>query len=77
MIKIIDRVLSVFQDVIFLKRFHAYAMWIFTIQIPIALLTDLKDSVPYLVFLSLWALVSAHWGAWQATRAEENNNGKD
>jgi len=63
-----------FKDVKFLRHFHAYAMWVFIIQIPIALFTDLKDSVPYLVFLSLWALVGAHWGAWQAARAEENGN---
>lgn len=51
-------------------NFHAVATVVFMIQIPVALLTPLKDSVPYLVFLSLWALVSAHWSAWQAAQAE-------
>lgn len=32
----------------------------FAVQIPLALFTGLKDSVPYLVFLSLWALVGTH-----------------
>lgn len=55
-------------------RFHAWAAIIFVIQIPVAEFTELKDSVPYLVFLSLWALVGAHWGAWQATQAEKNSS---
>lgn len=58
-----------------LRHFHAAAAVVFAVQIPVALFTGLKDSVPYLVFLSLWALVAAHWGAWQATRAEEEANG--
>lgn len=57
-----------------LRHFHAVAAWFFAVQIPVALFTGLKDSVPYLVFLSLWALVAAHWSAWQATRAEETNS---
>jgi hypothetical protein len=55
-------------------RFHMWATIFFLVQIPIALLTGLKESVPYLVFLSLWALVGAHWSAWQATRAEDNSS---
>ncbi len=41
------------------------------IMIPVSLLTSLKDSVPYVVFLSLYALFVSHWGAWQGTRAEK------
>jgi hypothetical protein len=55
-------------------HFHAGATIFFLVQLPVALLTALKDSVPYLVFLSLWALVAAHWSAWQATQAENNNS---
>lgn len=44
----------------------------FLVLIPIALVTGLKSSVPFLVFLSLWALVAAHWSgalaAWAAKR---------
>lgn len=56
-------------------RLHAGATIVFLAQIPVALFTGLKDSVPYLVFLSLWALVASHWSAWQAAQAEENSNG--
>lgn len=57
------------------KIIHTTAAVFFLVQIPIALLTDLKNSVPYLVFLSLWALVASHWsareGAEAAKEAEE------
>jgi hypothetical protein len=42
--------------------------WI--VMIPISILTSLKDSVPFVVFLSLWALVESSIASWQASRAE-------
>lgn len=57
-----------------MKWFHLGAMMFFGVQIPIAMLTDLKDSIAYLVFLSLWALVAAHWSSYQAVRAEKAND---
>jgi type IV secretory pathway component VirB8 len=36
-----------------MKWVHLVATILFAAQIPVALLTGLKDSVPYLVFLSL------------------------
>lgn len=49
---------------------------LFLALIPVALVSDLKKSVPFLVFLSLWALVAAHWSgalaAWAAKRSDEN-----
>lgn len=48
---------------------------VFVLMIPVALVTGLKRSVPFLVFLSLWALVAAHWSgalaAFAARRAAE------
>lgn len=54
-----------------LRRFHAGATWIWLAMIPIAAFTPLKDSVPFLVSISLWALVGSHWAAWQGVRAEQ------
>jgi integral membrane sensor domain MASE1 len=34
------------------------------------LLTDLKNSVPLLVFISIYANVAGHWSSWQASRVE-------
>lgn len=49
---------------------------VFLIMIPVSLISGLKRSVPFLVFLSLWALVAAHWSgalaAWAAKRSDEN-----
>lgn len=58
-------------------RFHAVATMLWVVMIPVAVFTPLKDSVPFLVFISLWALVGAHWSAWQAARAEDNDANHD
>jgi hypothetical protein len=31
----------------------------------------LANSVPFLVFVSVYAVVTGHWAAWQAARTEE------
>ena len=54
-----------------LRRFHLARTVVWTVQIPVALLTGLKDSVPYVVFLSLAALVEGSFSAYMASRAEE------
>lgn len=41
----------------------------FVIMIPLSLISGLKRSVPFLVFLSLWALVAGHWSAALAALA--------
>lgn len=35
----------------------------------------LKDSVAWVTFMSLYAIVVAHIGAWQGARAEQAGNG--
>ena len=42
--------------------------WI--VMIPVSLVTGWISSVTYVAVLSLWALVSGHWAAWQAARVE-------
>jgi hypothetical protein len=42
--------------------------WI--VMIPISVVTGWISSVTYVAALSLWALVSGHWSAWQAARVE-------
>ena len=39
-------------------------------MIPVAFITGLVNSITFIVLISLWALVSTEWGAWQASRAE-------
>jgi hypothetical protein len=42
--------------------------WI--VMIPVSILTGWISKVGYVPVLSLWALVSSHWSAWQAARLE-------
>jgi hypothetical protein len=37
---------------------------------PVSIVTGWVSSVTYVAALSLWALVSGHWSAWQAARVE-------
>jgi hypothetical protein len=49
--------------------------WI--IMIPVSLITGWISSVTYVAALSLWALVSGHWSAWQAARVEVKQDEND
>lgn len=54
------------------KRFHGIRLAVWLAQIPLALLTSLKTSISYLVFLSVAALVeSAITDYDQARQAEK------
>jgi hypothetical protein len=64
-------VIRLLEDPKVLRRFHAAMTVAWLVMIPISVLTPLKDSVPFLVAISLWALVGAHWSAWQGVRAEQ------
>jgi hypothetical protein len=39
-------------------------------MIPVSLVTGWVHSVVYVSALSVWALISGHWSAWQAARVE-------
>ena len=43
-------------------------------MIPVSLAMGWLNSVVYVSALSLWALVSGHWSAWQAARVEVAQN---
>ncbi len=51
------------------RRFHAWAAILSLAFSPVAVIL-LKDSVPYLVFVSQYAIVVSHISAWQSTRVE-------
>lgn len=48
---------------------HAALAVLFMVMIPVTLITGLKQSVPFLVGISLWALVAAHWSSALAADA--------
>ena len=53
----------------FLTRFHGYAtlVWVL-LMIPSLLLW--KESLLWVIIMSVWANVAGHWSSWQAARSE-------
>jgi hypothetical protein len=61
---------SVQGDPVFMRRVNGWLTVFWIVMIPVSLLTGWVSSVEYVSALSLWALVSGHWSAWQAARVE-------
>ncbi len=61
---------SVQGDPVFMRRVNGYFTIFWIVMIPVSVVTGLINSVAYVSALSLWALVSGHWSAWQAARVE-------
>lgn len=63
---------SVQGDPVFMRRVNGWLTMFWLMMIPISIVTHWISSVTYVAALSLWALVSGHWSAWQAARVEVN-----
>ena len=63
---------SVQGDPVFMRRINGWLTMLWLAMIPVSLYTGWVKSVTYVSALSLWALVSGHWSAWQAARVEVN-----
>jgi cobalamin biosynthesis protein CobD/CbiB len=61
---------SVQGDPVFMRRVNGWFAVFWIVMIPVSLVTHWISSVSYVAALSLWALVSGHWSAWQAARVE-------
>jgi hypothetical protein len=61
---------SVQGDPVFMRRVNGWLTIFWIAMIPVSLVTGWISSVTYVAVLSLWALVSGHWSAWQAARVE-------
>lgn len=61
---------SVQGDPVFMRRVNGWLTILWIVMIPISIVTHWLESVVYVSVLSLWALVSGHWAAWQAARVE-------
>ena len=53
-----------------MRRLNGWLTIFWIVMIPVSILTGWISSVTYVAALSLWALVSGHWSAWQAARVE-------
>ncbi len=62
---------SVQNDPSFMRRVNGWFTLFWVAMLPVSLIFGWLDSVVYVSALSLWALVSGHWSAWQAARTEE------
>lgn len=56
--------------VVWLRRFHAVATLVWLLLIIPSLLWW-KDSILWVIVLSVWANFASHFGAWQGARAED------
>jgi len=57
-------------DPVFMRRVNGWFTVVWVLMIPVSIATGWIHSVAYISALSLWALVSGHWSAWQAARVE-------
>ena len=61
---------SIQGDPAFMRRLNGWLTMFWIAMIPISFAMGWLNSVVYVSALSLWALVSGHWSAWQAARVE-------
>jgi hypothetical protein len=59
---------------VFMRRLNGWLTVFWVAMIPLSLAAGWVHSVVYVSALSLWALVSGHWSAWQAARVEVHQN---
>jgi hypothetical protein len=69
------RIFALFGRPEFLRRFHGWAtiIWIL-VSVPLAYLYG--SSVFFVTLISLYAIVTGHWSAWQAARVEVKQDGE-
>jgi hypothetical protein len=61
---------SIQGDPVFMRRVNGWLTMFWLAMIPISFEMGWLKSVVFVSALSLWALVSGHWSAWQAARVE-------
>lgn len=58
------------SDPVFMTKFHA-VMTIFWLVMTIPALLFWKESILYVILISQWANVAAHWSSFQAAHSEK------
>lgn len=64
-------------DPVFMRRVNGWLAIFWVVMIPVSVATGWISTVDYVSALSLWALVSGHWAAWQAARVEVKQDEED
>jgi len=62
-------------DPVFMRRVNGWLTVFWIAMIPVSIFMGWVTSIAYVSALSLWALVSGHWSAWQAARVEVAQEG--
>ena len=57
-------------DARFMRHVNGFLTIFWIVMIPVSYAMHWLESVTFVSALSLWALVSGHWAAWQAARVE-------
>jgi hypothetical protein len=68
---------SVQGDPVFMRRVNGWLTVVWVVAIPVSYAAGWLRSVTFVSALSLWALVSGHWSAWQAARVEVKQDAAD
>lgn len=67
------------EDPVFMRRVNGWLLVFWLAMIPIAWVTGWIESVVFISAASIYANVTGHWAAWQASRVEvkqeEQSNG--
>ncbi len=61
---------SVQKDPKLMRKVNGWSVWLWILMVPISLVTGLIKSLVFISAMSLWALVTGHLAAWQASRVE-------
>jgi hypothetical protein len=57
-------------DPVFMRRLNGWLTVLWAGMIPVSVATGWVNSVQYVAALSMLALVTGHWSAWQSARVE-------
>lgn len=60
-----------------MQAFHLTQVGLWLLMIPVTFLAGLEDSVPFLVIVSILALVFSELAAWQSSLAERRLDKED
>lgn len=61
---------SIQGDPVFMRKVNGWLTILWLVALPVAIVTGLINSVGFISMISIYALVTGHWSAWQASRVE-------
>jgi len=62
--------IAALSSAVLMRRVNGWFTIFWVAMIPVSVATGWINSVAFVSGISLWALVAAHWSAWQSARVE-------